>query len=219
MKPPEIRIASSPVKQVKCSKSLGVLIDETLSWSNHVDNTCKKISKAIFGLKLARPFVPHHLLLQLYNSLVLPLFDYCDVVWGNINKGLVDRLQKLHNRAARIITRSDYSIRSSEVLRRLQWDNLEVRRTKHMATLMYKIFNGKAPKYLNNFLRLCDVTHHNLRGHELNIILPKARTDYKRNSFAFKGIKIWNSLPLELRKSNSTKEFRRRLDSYFSAVP
>ena len=85
-----------------------------------------------------------------------------------MTKGQADRLQRLQNRAARVITKSDYSIRSVEVLRQLQWDNLELRRFKHMAIQMYTIFNHKALKYLYNFEKVCDSTHYNLRGHDIN---------------------------------------------------
>ena len=37
----------------------------------------------------------------------MPCFNYCGAVWGNINKGLADKLQKLQNRAARILTFSN----------------------------------------------------------------------------------------------------------------
>ena len=52
----------------------------------------------------------------MYNALVMPHFNYCGAVWGNINKGLADKLQKLQNRAARILTFSNYDVRSSVLL-------------------------------------------------------------------------------------------------------
>ena len=55
----------------------------------------------------------------IYYSLVQPYFDYCDVVWGDYSKTRADKLQKLQNRVARIITRLDYSISSSDVLNSL----------------------------------------------------------------------------------------------------
>ena len=36
----------------------------------------------------------------MYNALVMPFFNYYSAVWGNIIKGLADKLQKMHNRAA-----------------------------------------------------------------------------------------------------------------------
>ena len=53
---------------------------------------------------------------NMYNALVMPYFNYCGAVWGNINKGLADKLQKLQNRAARILTFSNYDVRSSVLL-------------------------------------------------------------------------------------------------------
>ena len=63
--------------------------------------------------------------LFIYYSLVQPYFDYCDVVWGDCSKTRADKLQKMQNRAERIITRADCSIRSSDVLSSLEWCNLE----------------------------------------------------------------------------------------------
>ena len=54
-----------------------------------------------------------------------PYFDYCSEVWGCMGKGLCDRLQRLHyDRAGRIITFSDYTTRSVDILD-LIWDTFE----------------------------------------------------------------------------------------------
>ena len=50
--PLNITMGDDPIKRVKASKSLGVHIDELLSWSNHVDQLAKKISSGLAGLKL-----------------------------------------------------------------------------------------------------------------------------------------------------------------------
>ena len=95
------------ITKVKEAKSLGVIIDEHLSWSNHIDALSKKISSATGALKRIRPFISEHTALQIYQALILPHFDYCSSVWGDCNLTLSDKLQKLQNRAARAITRSN----------------------------------------------------------------------------------------------------------------
>ena len=55
-------------------------------------------------MKQVRPFVPREMLISIYISLFLPLFDYCDVVWESLNKGLSDRIDRFQNRGIRIIT-------------------------------------------------------------------------------------------------------------------
>ena len=57
----------------------------------------------------------------MYNALVMPYFNCCSAVCGNNNKGLADKLQKVQNRAARILTFSNYEVRSSVLLDELAW--------------------------------------------------------------------------------------------------
>ena len=72
------------------------------------------IVNRLAALKQARQYVPQDTLLTIYNAVIKPLFDYRDVVWSNLNKTLTARLQKLQNRAARIITRKGYDVRSAD---------------------------------------------------------------------------------------------------------
>ena len=155
---PFIHIDNNPLQRVEYSKSLGVFIDEKLAWTKHIDHMSKKISSAIGGLRRCTSFCSRGYPKNIYNALIQPLFDYCDVVWGNINKGLTDRLQKLQNRAARVIASANYEIRSETILRQLQWDNLSQRRFKHQAVEMFKITHGKAPRYLQEQFRASTIS-------------------------------------------------------------
>ena len=58
------------------------------------------------------------------------------------------RLQKLQNRAARVILSANYDARSSDLLEQLKWENLSQRRDKHFALLMCKTLQNKTPNYL-----------------------------------------------------------------------
>ena len=105
---PSFTIDSNSIKQVEFTKSLGVYIDQNLTWNVHIEHIFKKIASCIGILKRSRSFVPFEMLLciYMYNALVQPHFDYCSVVWGNCNKSLSIKLQKLQNRAVRILTSS-----------------------------------------------------------------------------------------------------------------
>ena len=66
--------------------------------------------------KAGRNHASLDILQVIYNALIQPVFDVCDVVWGNLNKGLASRIQKLQNRAARIVTFQGYDVRSADLL-------------------------------------------------------------------------------------------------------
>ena len=125
---PILTINETPIKRVDCVKSLGLNIDENLSWNKHIDKISKKIASGIGDLKCMRPFVPSSTLKYIYSSIIQPHFDYCCVVWDNCSKSSADKLQKLQNRAARILTFSSYDNNADLLIKRLGWRKLDSQR-------------------------------------------------------------------------------------------
>ena len=122
----DISIDDRTIKRVDHTKSLGLTIDAQLSWSKHVDEISKKVSSAIGALKRVRPFIPTDVAVQIYNALILPHFDYCSPVWDGLSGCLSDKLQKLQNRSARVITQSPFDTSSNLLLTMLKWEKLSV---------------------------------------------------------------------------------------------
>jgi hypothetical protein len=116
-----VMINDQLIPRVHSISCLGVKLDETLNWDEHIEMVCIGILKRI------KPYVPANTLIYIYNALIQPYFDYCSPLWGVCNKTLRDNLQKFPNRAARIIAGASYEIRSADVLRTLDWENLETR--------------------------------------------------------------------------------------------
>ena len=141
-----VKVDNTPLERVIKHKSLGVQIDESLNWCPHIHTISKIAGIAI--LRCVSHVIPLDARVNMYNALVMPYFNYCGAVWGNINKGLADKLQKLQNRAARILTFSNYDVRSSVLLDELGWERLEYVRLKQLAVTMYKIHNNLSPSYL-----------------------------------------------------------------------
>jgi hypothetical protein len=105
-----------------------VTIDEFLTWAEHIDNVIKKLAIGISLLRRYRKVWQKCDLMNVYRAIVEPYFDYCCIIWDGISDYLALKLQKLQNRAARIITGTDYSRRSSDILNELGWEKLSERR-------------------------------------------------------------------------------------------
>ena len=90
---------------------------------------CSKIGKMIGFLGRLRYFVNESILKLIYSSIILPHFDYADVVWQSASKKYLELLQKLQNRAGRVILKiSPYSHTStSHIHDILNWKKLNVR--------------------------------------------------------------------------------------------
>ena len=81
--------------------------------------------------------------LLFFNSYVLRLFDYADIVWGDRgNATLMLQLQSLHNKAAKIIFDLPSGSSASVGLNKPKWKTLARRRAEHRATFIYKYLNN-----------------------------------------------------------------------------
>ena len=129
-----------------------------------------------------------HTAIKRFKGLIEPHFDYCNVVWDGFSRQLSEKLQKLQNRAARVITTSSYDTNSRYLLNSLSRDNLSVRRAKQKANLMYTCINKLAPYYVCNMFTPRTLPF-DLRDARRKLYLPKPRTDYLKRSFSME----WSS--------------------------
>ena len=116
------------------------------------------------------------------------MFDYCEVVWDNLDQGLATKLQKLQNRAARIITFQGYNVRSSQIRKQLNWKDLSSRSQKHLSLLMYDAINKSVPSYISDlFSNDCENNPYKskLPNNEHNVMLCRTpKTEYCKGSFS-----------------------------------
>ena len=101
-------------------------------------------------LRRVRDFVSQDILKTMYNSHVLPHFNYCSTVWHNFSVEHIDKLYKLQKQAARVITRSNYDISSSQILTLLDWRPINESLDERELVMTFKAqLGGLVPNYLN----------------------------------------------------------------------
>ena len=155
----------------------------------------------------------------MYKALIFPYFDYSCCVWGYIGIGLTEKLQQLQNRAARIVTLSNYETRSKGLLDDLGWEVLVDRRMRKLATLMYKIIHDISPPGLRNiFQNLSDVHSYNLRNSSINLYIPKSKLEIGKRSLHYRGSVLWNKIPVEAREQESLVLFKSFLKDTLSEI-
>ena len=208
-----IKIGNNRVKRVKITKYLGIHLDENLKWNEHVNKLCSKVNRSISGLKQARDYVPLDVLIIIYKSLIQPVFDYCDVVWDNLDQGLATKLQKLQNRAAR--TNNLSMLQRSQIRKQLNRKDLASRRQKHLSLLMYDAINKSVPSYISDlFSNDCENNPYKskLPNNEHNVMLCRTpKTEYCKGSFTYRRGLLWNSLPNDIEASESKAILKNKL--------
>lgn len=186
-------------------------MDSTLSWKHHLQKMCNKIKQRIGIICRIRNFLDEDMTLMLYNALILPLYDYCDVVYGNCNVSEVVKLQRLQNRAAKIILQVPFDTGTHVVLSKLKWFYLAERLFFHRCVFLYKCFNGASPAYLARSFSVSNHGHNTRSSYRRDLQIPKCKTACGQRTLAYQGVKDWNSLSITTRTSNTLETFKSRL--------
>jgi hypothetical protein len=176
-----VSIDGKVIKQVNSKKTLGVIIDENLCWDKQIENISKKVSKGIGMLRRIKPFVSIGTLAYFYQALVQPHFDYCSMVWGNCGKTLKGMLQKLQNRAARVISGDSYEVRSLDILSKLNWKTLEERRNEQQLKCVSKALACQCPENISNMFIKSNSERYDLRSNNSKLVLTKPKTKLLKN--------------------------------------
>ena len=191
-----LSLNNDPLKQVSTVRYLGVNIDQHLTWHNHVEYVLRRVRSKLYSLNRLKPLTPTVMKL-LYQAHVLPIVDYCDVVWVPTNVGHLKRLERLHSRfSAFDSTNSVFSFTLAE------------RRRFHTAAQIFRILNKLSPPYLHpTFKYAVSVTGH--AGRNVNrLYVPAIRLNYGKRSLFYRGAAIWNSLPASVTETDSLNSFK-----------
>ena len=182
-------------KQLSCVSSiryLGLHIDENLLWHQVL------FKELTLGYIVLTVYVPSLLTFLLnYIVYVLPILDYCDVVWTPSSVQHFKHLERLHSKFNSPPSSTDFSVRVT----------LTERRWFHAAIQVY-IYRVLSPSYLHDtFHYAVDITSHTGRN-LYRLFVPRVRTTLAKHSFYFRGTQIWISLNPILYATRKLEQFK-----------
>ena len=130
------------LNDVTSFKYFGILISSDFTWTNHVEDMAGKINQRLGLLRRIKHLLLFRARILFHKSLVVPLFEYADLVWGdNHNVTFIYSLQVSQNKAAKIILDRPLFSSASHALATLKWIPLEKRHFHRRYVLVYKCLN------------------------------------------------------------------------------
>jgi len=194
-----INIGDVNIRTSDTIKSLGVTIDNKLSFNAHVNSLCKAAHFHIRALSHVRKCVPENVAMTVASTMVGARLDYCNsVLYGTTNLNL-QKLQRVQNSLARIITGTKRTEHITPVLARLHWLPIAARIEYKVALTTYKVVTTQQPGYLNDLITF----HTSARQLRSSSKINHLRVDSPNTVFASRAFQhaapvIWSSLPPEL---------------------
>ena len=142
-----VAIDNTVIERVQSFNFLGIMLNEALSWKNHIAMVGNKISKVIGILYRLKYVFPESVLFTLYNSLIVSYINYGLLLWG------VDchKLETLQKKALRFMTNSSYVAHTAPLLIRHGLLSVTDMYKLKLLKFYYKLSYDLLPPYFNRF--------------------------------------------------------------------
>ena len=195
-----IDILGNHLEAETSAELLGIQIDSDLNFREQVSGVCRKAGLQLNALRRLSKCLSLNTRKAAFNSFVRSQFNYCPLVWGCNNATQTAKIEKIIERALRIVF-NDYNSSYENLLGQAKIDSFADLQNKRLCELTYKAVHGLAPPYISDLFPIkTDVQH--LRGYK-RIDLPRCKgTTYGLKSLRYRGARLWNSLDKDLISSD-----------------
>ena len=202
---------NSIITRVRATTFLGVIIDEKLTWKDHISLVRSKLAKTVGILYRVRHLLNRSALFILYCSLFLPYLTYCADILGNTYKSNTQCIFLLQKKIVRIVYGAHFKDHTNVIFQDLiffKFCDLVKLKTCEM---MYRAFNKTLPVNLNNIFTVCEPNSlFNMRKKK-DFVQKYTRTNLKAMSVSVVGAKLWNELDSNLRNIKTILLFKKKI--------
>ena len=202
-----IEIDGVLIEEKKAATFLGVVINEFLTWDDHISKVLKSVSRCIGILFKLKHCLPLHILLTLYNSILLPHISYCNIVWGSF-KSKNHQIYLLQKKAIRVCAGSDFYDHTDPLFYRFKTLKVDDIHTLQIALFMYRFHSKQLPTIFEHMFKLNSAVHNYPTRISTNVHLLNPITRLAHKSIRHTGPDIWNNIPLFVRRCSTISRFK-----------
>ena len=203
-----VKVDQFEIKNSNYEKLLGITIDNKLSFNEHVSSLCKKASQKLHALARVSCYMNLEKRRTIMKAFITSQFGYCPLVWMFHSRNLSNRINKIHERALRIVYDDEHSS-FNELLTRDGSVTIHERNIQALAIELFKVINGISPEIMNDVFPLKESYDY---CSKFPFKTRNIRTvAYGTETLSFMGPKIWSLVPNELKEIKTLTEFKRKI--------
>ena len=209
-----LMVDTTNVSRSQSASNIGVIFDHEMSMKNHIASTSKMCHFHLRNIGSIRKYLTEDACKTLIHSLISSRLDYCNSLLVNLPSSTLEPLQRVLNTAARIVSLRPKREHITPVLRALHWLPVRQRITFKILLITFRCIYGLAPKYLSELLKVHEHKRH-LRSSgttQLDYNIPN--TKYGERAFSTSGPILWNSLPVNVRQTESLGVFKTGIKTF-----
>ena len=199
-----INFCGTAIPESRVVKNLGLHMDRHLTFSDHVSHVVQKCSGSLVALMHAKHSLPKRALKPIVNALVISSIRYCISIYGTCSKTESQRIQKIINFAARVISGRKKYDHISDVIKELNWLSVSQLMTYHRVSLINKIIKTGLPETLHECITDREPQHHHRTRQADTLRLHPIKTETGRRLLGHSGLKTYNVVKQNMHKGGKT---------------
>ena len=196
------------------ARNLGFIFDSDMSFTDQINSLSKSCHFHIRDTRRIRHLLFLSAATALANSHVSSKFYYCNSLYNGISQANLNKIQRIQNTLARVVTNTSKLEHITPILKKLHWLPIIQRIDYKLCLLTYKTLQIQKPTILYNNLSF---PSHSLatRSSDSSVLsIPYVRTSLGKRAFSVFAPRLWNSLPPDTRNSLSLSTFRSKLKTH-----
>ena len=206
------RLGSDCITSSTVEKDLGILVDNKLKFHEQCSAVVAKANRLLGVIRWSFDCTNAEMILRLYKSLIRPVIEYGNIIWGPFYAMDQQAIEEVQHRATKIIPElRHYSYQ--ERLQRLSLPSLVHRWLRGEMIFLYQ----QTHQYFN--IDINSLLHYQssiTRGHCYQIYKPHSQTFCRANFFTVRTINDWNNLPVNAVECSSINLFKNLIDNYWT---
>ena len=210
-----IHVGGCQVQPAISARNLGATFDHRMTLHPHVSSLVKSCNFQLRRLGQIRKYLTNSAAEKLIHAFISSRLDNGNSLLFGLPDYEINRLQRVHNTAARILTLTRKYEHITPVLKSLHWLPVKERIVYKLVTLTYKCLNNLAPQYLADLVMPYSPAR-SLRSSDCSLLLESKTKTKSYGDRAFKNAapRIWNSLPVHIRKCQTLASLKTNLKQH-----
>ena len=206
----KITMNNKSIEQVRKTNFLGIIIDEYLTWNDHIAKVANRIIRASSIAAKVRHFLNRNAIKLIYYALVYSYLIYGNLIWGNTYKTRIQKIMNIQKKNVRLMTYKSYSEHTEPIFKNLNLLDIFKMNDFLTATLMFRYHSLKnLPEEFDHFFVANNHIHQNNTRNSFKLHKRYKRTNYVKHTLANKGVDVWNLLESKLKKCKFLQFFQK----------
>jgi hypothetical protein len=211
----KIQIGNTEINKKMKVRNLGVIFDNELAMESHINQVIRKGHFHLRNLSAIRPCIDRDTANIAAHAFITSVLDYGNSLLYGVNKIHLNKLQRLQNNAARIVTGTRRFDHITPILKELHWLPVVARIEFKILLITWKALNKMAPGYITELIEVKEQSRVTRSSSKLNLVVPitKLVTCGDRR-FSKIAPMLWNQIPQDLKEKKKIESFKNNLKTY-----